>query len=144
MLGSSVHPEYGYIFYGNCWEQFEYTDKIAGIGYVHMVRPEFTSQETLLFRAEANIFLGNHDLPRCLTLADHDLEKVKAAWLLLCLLDGELNLYYGDEQALTGGQDPAALRVDEGESVGGLPQGKLEPAVVRDVELELAVRTVVG
>ncbi len=53
------------------------------------------------------IFLGNHDLPRCLTLAGNDPEKVKAAWLLLCLLDGELNLYYGDEQALTGGQDPA-------------------------------------
>ena len=52
---------YGYILYPNCWEQFEYTDKIAGIGYVHMVRNEFTSQETLLFRAEANLFLGNID-----------------------------------------------------------------------------------
>ena len=65
------------------------------------------------------IFLGNHDLPRCLTLADHDLEKVKAAWLLLCLLDGELNLYYGDEQALTGGQDPAnrgVMRWEESEN----------------------------
>ena len=62
VLGAgTTHPEYGYIFYGNCWEQFEYTDKIAGIGYVHMVRPEFTSQETLLFRAEANLFLGNID-----------------------------------------------------------------------------------
>ena len=61
VLGSSVHPEYGYIFYGNCWEQFEFTDKIAQIGYVHMVRPEFTSQETLLFRAEAYLFLGDID-----------------------------------------------------------------------------------
>ena len=60
-LSSSSHPEYGAIFMGNCWEQFEYTDKIAGIGYVHMIRPEFTSQETILLRAEANLFLGNID-----------------------------------------------------------------------------------
>ncbi|MBR6947153.1 MAG: RagB/SusD family nutrient uptake outer membrane protein [Muribaculaceae bacterium] len=52
---------YGWILSPNCWEQFEYTDKLAGIGYVHMVRNEFTSQETLLFRAEANLFLGNID-----------------------------------------------------------------------------------
>ena len=60
-LSSSSHPEYGAIFMGTCWEQFEYTDKIAGIGYVHMIRPEFTSQETMLLRAEANLFLGNID-----------------------------------------------------------------------------------
>ena len=61
VLGSSVYPQYGWFFYGTYWEQFEFTDKIAGIGYAHMVRPEFTSQETLLFRAEANLFLGNLD-----------------------------------------------------------------------------------
>jgi hypothetical protein len=60
-FSSSAHSEYGAIFGANCWEQFEYTDKIAGIGYVHMIRPEFTSQETLLLRAEANIFLNNID-----------------------------------------------------------------------------------
>ncbi len=60
-LSSSAHSEYGAIFMGNCWEQFEYTDKIAGIGYVHMIRPEFTSQELILLRAEANLFLGNVD-----------------------------------------------------------------------------------
>ena len=56
---ASAGMEYGAFFVGNCFEQFEYTDKVAGIGYVHMVRPEFTSQETILLRAEANIFLGN-------------------------------------------------------------------------------------
>jgi len=60
-LSSSLHAEYGAIFMGNCWEQFEYTDKIAGIGYVHMIRPEFTSQELILLRAEANLFMGNID-----------------------------------------------------------------------------------
>lgn len=65
--------EYGYVFYANCWEQFEYTDKIAGIGYVHMIRPEFTSQETILFRAEANLFLGNIDAAmEDLILWNHD------------------------------------------------------------------------
>ena len=61
VLGSSVYPQFGWFFYGTYWEQFEYTDKIAGIGYPHMVRPEFTSQETLLFRAEAYLFLGDID-----------------------------------------------------------------------------------
>lgn len=61
VLGSPSAPQYGWFFYGTYWEQFEYTDKIAGIGYPHMVRPEFTSQETLLFRAEAYLFLGDID-----------------------------------------------------------------------------------
>lgn len=39
-------------------ELFEYTDKIAGIGYTHVVRTEFTTDETLLCRAEALLFLG--------------------------------------------------------------------------------------
>ncbi len=59
--GSAGGQEYGAYFAGTCFEQFEYTDKIAGIGYCHEVRPEFTSEETLLMRAEANLFLGNID-----------------------------------------------------------------------------------
>ena len=39
-------------------ELFEYTDKVAGIGYPHCVRVEFTTEETLLCRAEAKIHLG--------------------------------------------------------------------------------------
>lgn len=41
-----------------CLEQFEYTDKLAGIGYTHFVRAEFTNEETLLCRAEAYFYLG--------------------------------------------------------------------------------------
>ena len=59
--GSAGGQEYGAYFAGNCFEQFEYTDKIAGIGYCHEIRAEFTSEETLLMRAEANLFLGNID-----------------------------------------------------------------------------------
>ena len=61
VCGSAGGSEYGVYFAGNCFEQFEYTDKISGIGYCHEIRPEFTTEETLLMRAEANLFLGNID-----------------------------------------------------------------------------------
>ena len=61
VCGSAGGQEYGAYFAGNCFEQFEYTDKISGIGYCHEIRPEFTSEEVLLMRAEANLFLGNID-----------------------------------------------------------------------------------
>jgi len=37
---------------------FEYTDRVAGIGYYHGVDPVFTTDETLLCRAEAYILKG--------------------------------------------------------------------------------------
>lgn len=51
--------DYGWIVMGNVCEQFEYTDKLAGIGYAHTTRSEFTGDELVLTRAEANLFLGN-------------------------------------------------------------------------------------
>lgn len=39
-------------------EQFEYTDKVAGIGYVHAVDPVFTGDMTILERAEAYCLSG--------------------------------------------------------------------------------------
>lgn len=42
-------------------EQFEYTDKVAGIGYPHAVDPVFTGDLTLLERAEALALLGRLD-----------------------------------------------------------------------------------
>lgn len=51
--------EYGIGMCGNVDEQFEYTDKIAGIGYPHHTRREFYGEETLLVRAEAKLFLGD-------------------------------------------------------------------------------------
>ena len=39
-------------------EQFEYTDKVAGIGYTHSVDPVFTGDITILERAEAYCLLG--------------------------------------------------------------------------------------
>ena len=56
---SNGKAEYGYYFAGNISEQFEYTDKISGIGYTHVTRSEFTGEEVLLTRAEAKLFLGD-------------------------------------------------------------------------------------
>lgn len=49
--------EYGSWMF-NVYEYFEYTNKIAGIGYVHMIYHPFTAEETLLCRAEAELYLG--------------------------------------------------------------------------------------
>lgn len=57
--GSNGKSEYGSYFAGNISEQFEYTDKLAGIGYTHVTRSEFTGEEVLLTRAEARLFLGD-------------------------------------------------------------------------------------
>ena len=40
-------------------EFFEYTDKVAGIGFCHIMRTEFTTDATLLDRAEAKVFLND-------------------------------------------------------------------------------------
>ena len=45
-------------FFSKLYEPFEYTDKVAGIGYPHSLRREFTTGETLLCRAEAEIMKG--------------------------------------------------------------------------------------
>lgn len=57
--GVNGKAEWGTFFAGTCAEQFEYTDKVAGIGYAHITRAEFTGEETLLVRAEAKAFLGD-------------------------------------------------------------------------------------
>lgn len=60
--GTAGGQEYGTYFAGTSFEQFEYTDKIAGIGYCHGIRAEFTTEQTLLDRAEAYFYLGKKDL----------------------------------------------------------------------------------
>ena len=44
-------------------EIFEYIDKVAGIGYIHTVRCEFTAEEALLTRAEARLFMAAAGVP---------------------------------------------------------------------------------
>ena len=59
MFGSSS-SDYGYLS-GKLMEQFEYSDKIAGIGYPHILQRAFTANELLLARAEAKIMLRQYD-----------------------------------------------------------------------------------
>lgn len=54
------NQEYG-LFFPKNGELFEYADKIAGTGFGHIVRCEFTAEETLLCRAEAKLYLGDID-----------------------------------------------------------------------------------
>lgn len=66
--------DYGLWLGTNVQEQFEYSDKVAGIGYAHVTRREFWAEETLFVRAEARLFLGD----TAGALADLDLwEKVR-------------------------------------------------------------------
>lgn len=55
---SSQGQQYG-VFFASMLEYFEYSDKIAGIGFVHMLRHPFWADETLLVRAEARFYQGN-------------------------------------------------------------------------------------
>ena len=53
----------GYGTYYPAWisEQFQYSDKVAGIGYAHTIRREFTYAELLLTRAEAYIMTEQYE-----------------------------------------------------------------------------------
>jgi neopullulanase len=51
-------------------------------------------------------FIGNHDMTRFLTDAGGSREKLKLAFSLLATLRGIPQLYYGDEIAMAGGDDP--------------------------------------
>lgn len=53
------NSEYGF-YPAKVSEQFQYTDKVSGIGYAHIIRREFTAAELLLERAEAKL-LGRQD-----------------------------------------------------------------------------------
>lgn len=58
-FGSSSN-DYGFIN-SKIFEQFEFSDKIAQIGFAHIVVRAFTSNELLLERAEAKLMLGQVD-----------------------------------------------------------------------------------
>lgn len=67
--GSSSNPLYyvnkmygtnQLVYFPKIGANFEYTDKVNGIGYYHIVDPVFTTDETLLFRAEAYALMGEY------------------------------------------------------------------------------------
>lgn len=59
-LFASSAKDYGFIS-SKIAEQFEYTDKIQGIGYAHIIYRAFTANSLLLERAEAKIMLGRYE-----------------------------------------------------------------------------------
>lgn len=75
----SAGSEYGSWLF-RVYEYFEYTNKIAGIGYVHIIYQPFTAEETLLCRAEAKLYLGDRNG------AIQDLQ----AWTASKMIDSEL------------------------------------------------------
>ena len=58
MLFSSSTKDYGF-FSSKIGEEFEYSDKLAGIGYPHIIQRTFTAAELLLERAEAKLMMGD-------------------------------------------------------------------------------------
>ena len=58
-LFSNSSHDYGF-FSSKIGEEFEYSDKIAGIGYPHVVQRAFTCANLLLERAEAKIMTGQY------------------------------------------------------------------------------------
>lgn len=59
LLSNSSH-DYGFTT-AKIGEQFEYTDKVAGIGYAHIIQRVFTANDLLLERAEARVMLKEYD-----------------------------------------------------------------------------------
>lgn len=77
-------PDYGYFSF-KIVPIFEYTDKLAGTGYEHSIRREFTSEETLLCRAEAYLYMeGEENLDKAfedLKAWDWSRQQVPASYL---------------------------------------------------------------
>lgn len=94
------NQEYG-VYFPKDGELFEYTDKVAGIGNAHVVRCEFTGEETILCRAEARLFLGNIDgAVADLRVWDEARQKVSIVASFATLTRELIESYYG------GAKDP--------------------------------------
>lgn len=95
---------------------FEYTDKVARIGYGHIVRTEFTAEEVLLERAEARIFMNN--LPGAvadLKIWDDARKKlpIKTDGLFVDLTDALINRWYAPANASSRHGLLAPLNIDQ-------------------------------
>lgn len=96
------NSEYGEFFVGNSGELFEYTDKIQGIGYAHMVRAEFTAEETLLCRAEARAFMGDYNgAIDDIIVWDNAMKKgLENSYTFLAVTPELIKQYYSNDKAL--------------------------------------------
>lgn len=55
IYGNKMYGNNQVVMFPSFFESFEYTDKVAGIGYTHAVYPAFTGDLTILDRAEARV-----------------------------------------------------------------------------------------
>lgn len=100
--------DYG-VYFLKLGECFEYTDKVAGIGYVHIVRTEFTAEETLLCRAEAKIYMGDYaGAVSDLKVWDDARKNLPATYSFSTLTDALVRSYYDEasHQTPTSEYDP--------------------------------------
>lgn len=89
------------------YQMFEFTDKVAGIGYPKRMRAELTAEETLLARAEARIFKG--DIPGAVSdldvwLQSHNLSSGQDQ--IPHLTKGIISAYYNKDAEIKGDKDP--------------------------------------
>ena len=62
--------------------------------------------------------VDSHDTVRLLTTLHYDIDKFKLAYLILMIMNGRPTIYYGDEVALAGNNDPDCRRTFPWEKVG--------------------------
>lgn len=77
--------------------KFEYTDPVAGIGYIHTVYPAFWADECLLNRAEAYIMMKQYDAAAAdLSLWINNMTKSSATYGANDIINHYKNLSYTD------------------------------------------------
>ena len=99
--------DYGYVS-SKIAERFEYTDVVAGIGYPHVIRREFTATELLLERAEAKLLSQtSQDIPGAVadliafddsrrTFSSADTQRFEANGALTPLTESLILSYYSN------------------------------------------------
>lgn len=118
--------EYGVIF-PKAGELFEFTDKVAGIGYIHIVRCEFTAEEALLTRAEARIWQNNlTGALEDLRIWDESRQKLTIAVNFPTLTDERIRDFYKEDKGGYGIVKP--LNIDLVNPVDGVAvNANIEP-----------------
>jgi glycosidase len=82
---------------------------IDGVHFATKIEKQLYRYEWEITRAQLNL-LDSHDTPRLLTICGGDTDSFKLATLLLMTFPGAPSVYYGDEIALPGADDPDCRR----------------------------------
>ncbi|MBN8595883.1 MAG: DUF3459 domain-containing protein [Anaerolineae bacterium] len=82
---------------------------IDGVHFATKIEKQLYRYEWEITRAQLNL-LDSHDTARLLTICGGDADSLKLATLLLMTFPGAPSVYYGDEIALPGADDPDCRR----------------------------------